>query len=99
MDIPSHEQIVANIDAFLDRHGMKPSRLGRDATGEPDLVRSIRGGRSPSLETLNKLAAFMADYDKANNPADRSASATKPGENIRGGSGERRCLIAEGGLQ
>jgi hypothetical protein len=84
MDIPTHAELVERIDSFLDRHAMAPTRLGRDATGEPNLIPSIRAGRSPNLDTLNKLAAFMAEHDARSMPEDVAASATKGGEDIRG---------------
>jgi hypothetical protein len=42
---------------------MKPSRLSREATGEPSLVETIRNGRSPKLATVEKLMKFMAATD------------------------------------
>lgn len=63
MDIPTHAQLVERIDLFLARHAMAPSRFGRESTGEPNLVTSIREGRSPNLDTLNKLARFMTEQD------------------------------------
>lgn len=72
MDIPTHADLVAQIDAFLARTGMKPTRLGRDATGEPNLIPSIRGGRSPNLDTLNRLARFMNNHESKAAAADAS---------------------------
>lgn len=63
MDLPTHDDLLARIDAFLDRHGMAESRFGRDATGEGDLVSSIRKGRSPTLKMLHRITAFMAECD------------------------------------
>lgn len=65
MDLPTHDELIARIDAFLERHGMAESRLGRDAIGEAQLVADIRAGRSPRLTTLQKLAEFMRDTDAA----------------------------------
>lgn len=65
MDVPSHEEVVAQIDAFLSRQRMKPSRLGRDAFGEPQFVKEIKEGRMPGLATLLKLSAFMRQRDEA----------------------------------
>lgn len=65
MDIPTHAELVERIDAFLQRHDMAPSRLGREVTGEPNLIFSIREGRQPNLDTLNRLANYMAELDAA----------------------------------
>lgn len=64
MDIPTHPELVAQIDAFLLRHDMAPSRYGRDVAGEPNLVTSIREGREPNLGMLRKMADFMAARDR-----------------------------------
>ena len=42
---------------------MAPTRLGRLATGEPNLVPAIRDGRQPNLDTLNRLGKLMAEHD------------------------------------
>ena len=65
MDIPTHDELVERIDAFLTRHKMAATRLGRDAVGEASLIDTIRKGRSPRLDTLNKLSTFMAETDSA----------------------------------
>lgn len=66
MEIPTRTELLASIDAFLERHEMKPTRFGREATGEPQLIDSIRNkGRSPSLDVLNKMADLMRRYDAA----------------------------------
>jgi hypothetical protein len=63
--IPTQAELVRQIDGFLLRHDMKPSRLSREATGEPSLVETIRNGRSPKLATVEKLMNFMAATDAA----------------------------------
>lgn len=64
MDLPSHTEVVEQIDSFLSRHDMAPSRLGRDALGEPQFVSEVRKGRLPGLSTLSKLLDFMRDRDR-----------------------------------
>lgn len=63
LKLPTTQELVAAIDAFLVRHDMRPTRFGRDATGEPQLLDSLRNGRSPSLDTAGKIADFMANRD------------------------------------
>lgn len=64
MQIPTDAELLASIKAFIDRHNMAPTRFGRDATGEPQLIDSIEKGRSPSLNTLQRIAAFMKAKDE-----------------------------------
>lgn len=75
---------------------MAETRLGRDAIGEASLVATIRAGRSPNLNTLNRLASFMADYDGQTDSGDASTEATgKPGE-ISGDDAEWPLAVAGG---
>lgn len=63
MNVPTTDEVIASIEGFLLRHAMKPTRFGRDATGEPQLLASIRSGRSPSLDTINRIADYMREKD------------------------------------
>jgi hypothetical protein len=72
MDVPSHAEVVEQIDSFLSRHDMAPSRFGRAALGEPAFVSTLRAGRTPGLGTLAKLFAFMRERDAE---LERSATA------------------------
>lgn len=63
MDIPTEAQLLERISDFLIRHKMAPTRFGRDATGEPQLIKSIESGRSPSLAVVHRILAFMASKD------------------------------------
>lgn len=65
MDIPSHAELVAQLDAFLIRQKMAPSSFGRAALGEPSFVSTVRAGRMPGLQTLLKISKFMRDRDAA----------------------------------
>lgn len=60
---PTEAQLIEKIEAFLDRHDMAPTRFGREATGNPHVIRDIREGRSPSLRTVRRLTNFMAERD------------------------------------
>ena len=55
----------ARVDAFLERTGVKPSTFGLEATGDPNLVRELRLGRSPRLATADQILAFMEGSDEA----------------------------------
>ena len=56
---------MARVDAFLERTGVGPTTLGRQAVGDPNLVRELRHGRSPTLVTADQLLAFMEGFDEA----------------------------------
>lgn len=62
MTIPTDEELLEQIEAFLDATGITPTRLGLDATGEGGLIKSIRAGRSITLRTCRRLIDFMDNY-------------------------------------
>ena len=59
------ELFRARVDAFLERTGVGPTTLGRQAVGDPNLVRELRDGRSPTLATVDQVVAFMETFDQA----------------------------------
>lgn len=64
------EQLLRQIDAFLDRTGMKPTRFGIEALSDGGLVKGLREGRSLSLKNAQRVVAFMGEY-----PASQSQAA------------------------
>ena len=54
---------VSRVDAFLERTGLVPTTLGRQAVGDPNLVRDIRDCCSPTLTTVDQVMTFMETYD------------------------------------
>ena len=59
------EHFMARVDAFLEHTGVAPATLGRQAVGDPNLVRELRDGRSPTLATVDQLLAFTEGFDEA----------------------------------
>ena len=57
------EQFNTRVDAFLGRTGLSPTTLGMQALGDPNLLRQIERGRSPSLRTADRILAFIAAYE------------------------------------
>jgi hypothetical protein len=51
--------LVERIDAHLNRTGLSPTRLGRDAMGDPRIVFDLRAGRKPRPETERRLLAWL----------------------------------------
>jgi hypothetical protein len=66
MDIPTPEELVHKIEAFIARHRMAETRFGRDAVRDPNLISDLRAGqRLPGLTKLNRIADFMRQKDAA----------------------------------
>ena len=58
------EQLFAErVIAFLRRTGMSPTRFGRRVVGDPNLIRQIERGRSPTLRTADRIPTFITHYD------------------------------------
>lgn len=54
----------SQLDAFLERTGIGLATLGRKALGDPNLLRQIARGRSPTLRTADRILEFMAAYER-----------------------------------
>ena len=65
----SAHAFLAEIEAFLARERVAPSRFGRAAVGDPKFVRELREGRAPSLRLVDRARAYMASR-RAGAPAD-----------------------------
>ena len=66
----------SRVAAFLERTGLKPSTFGLLATGDPNLIRQLHRGRSPTLALADRILAFMDAYDQAR--ADHVSSGCRP---------------------
>lgn len=51
--------ILDRIDRYLRATRTAPSRLGRDAVGDPNFVMNLRDGRQPRPATLERVIAFL----------------------------------------
>ena len=58
-------RFISRVSAFLGRSGLSPTTFGKKAVGDPNLMRQIGRGRSPSLRTADRILAFIAEQDRA----------------------------------
>lgn len=58
-------QFISRVSAFLGRSDLSPTAFGKKAVGDPNLIRQIVRGRSPSLRTADRILAFIAEHDGA----------------------------------
>lgn len=56
--------LLEQIESFLDRNGMPPTRFGTEATNDRHLVFRLRAGRDIRLSTVMRVIRFMEDYEK-----------------------------------
>ena len=76
MDIPTQKELIDRIEQFCLRHDIAHTRFGRGAVNNPAFLRQLRDGKSPTLETLNKLSDFMERTDAE--AATRAKLAAEP---------------------
>lgn len=72
--------LLADIDAFLEAHGMAESTFGREAVNDWKFISDLRGNaeRKPRRiwpETEAKVRRFMATYRPDTEPRDAKANA------------------------
>lgn len=71
--LASDADILAQIDRFCGRHGLKPSTFGRLSIGDANLIANLKADRSLTLKTARRIVDFMASYPAA--PAEQKAAA------------------------
>ena len=80
------EQFNTRVNAFLEETGTSPTTLGMRAVGDPNLLRQIERGRSPSLRTADRVLAYIAGFDQDPGGAQASRGRTRrsrPGARAR----------------
>ena len=70
------DQFISRVSAFLGRSDLSPTAFGQKAVGDPNLMRQIARGRSPSLRTADRILAFISEREVARRSARDSACAT-----------------------
>lgn len=51
--------ILGRVELYIKRTRTPPTRFGRDALGDPNLVFDLRDGREPRSRTVQKIEAFL----------------------------------------
>jgi hypothetical protein len=57
--------INRKIERFLIEHNYPATKFGRNAIGDPRLLRDIRNGRQLKTATVMRIESFMAAYKAA----------------------------------
>jgi hypothetical protein len=58
-----NDELLRELDAFLDRYGIADSTFGIRAVGDSHLVQRIRDSRPIRRSTILKIRKFMARYE------------------------------------
>jgi hypothetical protein len=59
------KKLEQDIEYFLKRHAMAPSRFGRDCLANPNFVFDLRRGREVRLESADTIYDWMTHYEVA----------------------------------
>ena len=62
----AREKLLADCEAFLERSGMKPYRLGKEALNDAGFMARLRAGSDVTLGTAETIRRFMAEYRPPN---------------------------------
>ncbi len=58
-----NNELLRELDAFLNRHGIADSTFGISAVGDSHLVQRIRNGRPIRRSTILKIKKYMARHE------------------------------------
>jgi hypothetical protein len=56
------QELIAELDSFLDRYGIADSTFGIRAVGDSHLIKRIRDNRPIRRSTVLKIRKYMARY-------------------------------------
>jgi hypothetical protein len=54
--------LLDSIAAFIEAHDITERRFGEEALNDKNFVNDLRAGRSPSMNTVERIQLFMATY-------------------------------------
>lgn len=57
------QQFRSRVSEFLERTRISPTRFGRMAAGDPNLLRQIEGGRSLTLRSADRILALVDEIE------------------------------------
>jgi hypothetical protein len=56
--------LLQRIENHMRSRRMSPTRFGREATGDPNLVSQLRDGRELRTRTLQRILDYLDDNDE-----------------------------------
>ena len=62
---PEAAALLGEINAFLRATGMTPTDFGIGAMNDGNFISRLRGGRTPTLTTLDRVRKFIKEHDVA----------------------------------
>ncbi len=62
--------LLRRVERHMRRNGLAPTRLGREAVGDPRFVFDLRNGREPRQRTVERVTAWL-DRNEGKRPCRR----------------------------
>jgi hypothetical protein len=69
------QSLLDTIATFIAAHEISERKFGEEALNDKNFVSDLRAGRSPSMNTVERLQQFMATYPNHQRPAPKRAEA------------------------
>lgn len=63
--------LLQRIDRYLRTKRMTPTRFGREAVGDPNLLTQLKNGREPRAATVQRIVDYLEDNEVEDCPCDR----------------------------
>lgn len=57
-------ELLEQIETYLDRTRIPPSKFGRMAVGDPRFVEDLRCGRRPRNHTQQRVRAYLSEHQE-----------------------------------
>lgn len=65
--------LLQRIERHLRARRMSPTRFGREAVGDPNLIAQLKDGRELRAATAQRIIAYLIDNESEDCPCDRCA--------------------------
>jgi len=56
---PTARELLTEIERYLHQHGLDPTTFGLRAMHDGNFIPRLRGGRTPRLQTIDRVRDFM----------------------------------------
>jgi hypothetical protein len=60
--------LLQRIERHLRRRRMSPTRFGREAVGDPNLISQLKDGREPRSATVQRIVDYLNDNESEDCP-------------------------------
>ena len=59
------QSFIRRVERFMKRHGVTPSRFGKEAVNDPNFVFDLRSGRKPNVVLMESVERWMRAYTES----------------------------------